>query len=1725
MAEQKTNAINTFENGMNTDIHPIRIDNKTLRYARNIDFITAGTGNELILQKRDGNAPKISSIDDTTPVTITSGYIPVAVAEMNNVLYIVSYNSAQNKGEIGTYPSPDYSGDSNAMLDKYAPLNNYDDGTETYNSPFRTRFLNFFLDGFVDIRLQPSYDGSVNIIITDDTNPVRIFNSRFAVDESGKYAELIKRRTGNSTNSYSDEFFNHSELIPRSTSVAKLDFLGTIDGGSLTAGGYRYFFRYVDADGATTDLIEESRLISLHIGNSPETSYGQDGSKNTNKAIKFLLSSLDKAYYGIKVYYTVSSGEIDPVTKGWEIDTPFKIDNDTGICNIVHTGFESVVDYNKEELALTYSPISNCKTLTVSNDRLILANTESEFSSEAILDLSSSSLKIEEDTFDVYNSNIPGLDVVGANANDNYSNTEFEYNKTGYWKGETYELGIVYVTDSGNSPVYPIQGLDRLEDSFDLQTIAYPGTLKGPNDSTFGSDGLNSKGVYRTASNGNLFTIDGNYMKFTGTKLKVDVTPLLDEVTTLPDGYLQTTDVAGGTGGWRIVYNPDTRKYYLWGTVTNTFDGEVADLTDAVFNPQSIPLPSRTVNFGFVKITTDGKVYDNGLIIGDNVSKTFGPPIDVKNLANGFFFVRRKRIRDKVIEGLTVPAAAFPSTTKFGVKEEFGYPGNWVGCGTTTVGNPVVLAPAPSLCFPMGTPEAINTDTNDIDEEVFADYLDDGNSPTVIVESVVVDPSLAKYDGIAAADKTIDIKLSYVKDDFENVLFTGVDVDPAVQLTGIPVESINEESKIITVKIQYFAKNYLIIPAGTKVQTPQKIANLETSGSSIDFIIRAPIKDYSSLKGWAMYSPDVECSPAYYASQMKNASMSVALQQSNIEGAVQSLSNPDTVNVSLPYATYISSGCTLNNSSSTKLEAKIDYVPDGSISTGSRSFTGILDRVIYAWYRKTIGDVKLTYELMKRAIQGVKQISSDTKGNRDDNPFEGKIFRYGIDDKRELDHYKHDNRRPGSAIKYGRYLGLKMETANVTQGVAPLGTLNADFQEHPTGDPSDLESRNINFETSLQGMNGYFTDNSKFAAYTQIFSSNNGTHITPSNWEDRYNDDSDIEYFAISRRYSFEEFTEGLSPIIDLYGGDCYLGLSWKQIWFPLGISEAPQATDVTAYSEDRRNLGMLNYGYVIGVPAQSNNNFHLRVPEIVDEAEYKAIGKERSFIPLRSVLESRGNKIFDTGRYNFGYSDQDRSDNQLFKLSDAAPYYKSIYPNRIYASDTSSQGDFVNGFTQFKALNFKDYNTELGPITRVVSLKDKVVAVFTSGIGLVGINERTQVSTDTGGVFVDNADVLAQKATILSSTYGSTHPNSILPTEDYVYGVDVSKRKIWRTAGNRPEFISDNRIQTLLGEILDEIRVFTNVNPTDRWIDVFTSYDPHKRDVIFTFYGKDRTNPTLGIYRTIVFNESPGLNTWICETDDHRKYSFATRYDRLAFTPVINFENQFYYYDMNATFDSNNIFRGTQFDAQIKYSMADNATAEKLYENIWIVGDNPLPDSVNYFSAYSNKIPLTANSQLLSPYTNVVYPLRYIDGTVTQVTGSMIADSKVITMNVIPNTPPPGRSDVLRLGDYITVSDPNSYAVYYFTVISVNGLQITVDKSAPVTLTGILNYGYKSPIRLTDSSVEDGYGKIVCQVTNDINSFDRKLRGKWFIVGMDFKGEDQIFINNIVSSYTRSFS
>jgi len=164
--------------------------------------------------------------------------------------------------------------------------------------------LNFDINHPVNIEVQPSYDGSVNLILNDNKNTPRLINSRFSVREKNTY-EIVDRIGENDTNIYNSKTFDKdTSLYFQYETNPIIDYKGFVS-GILPVGQYCFYFTYCDADDNESDFIAESGLIPVFIGGDIEPHSMNGGIKNecSNKGIRFKLTNIDKSYNYFKVYY------------------------------------------------------------------------------------------------------------------------------------------------------------------------------------------------------------------------------------------------------------------------------------------------------------------------------------------------------------------------------------------------------------------------------------------------------------------------------------------------------------------------------------------------------------------------------------------------------------------------------------------------------------------------------------------------------------------------------------------------------------------------------------------------------------------------------------------------------------------------------------------------------------------------------------------------------------------------------------------------------------------------------------------------------------------------------------------------------------------------------------------------------------------------------------------------------------------------------------------------------------------------------------------------------------------------------------------------------------------------------------------------------------------------------------------------------------------------------
>lgn len=91
--------INKFDKGLMMDANPLSTSPEVLTSALNVTLITFN-GSEFILQSDMGNGRVETAY-------LPEGYVPVGMVEFGGIIYVCSYNPFDNRGQIGSFPSPE----------------------------------------------------------------------------------------------------------------------------------------------------------------------------------------------------------------------------------------------------------------------------------------------------------------------------------------------------------------------------------------------------------------------------------------------------------------------------------------------------------------------------------------------------------------------------------------------------------------------------------------------------------------------------------------------------------------------------------------------------------------------------------------------------------------------------------------------------------------------------------------------------------------------------------------------------------------------------------------------------------------------------------------------------------------------------------------------------------------------------------------------------------------------------------------------------------------------------------------------------------------------------------------------------------------------------------------------------------------------------------------------------------------------------------------------------------------------------------------------------------------------------------------------------------------------------------------------------------------------------------------------------------------------------------
>lgn len=340
---------------------------------------------------------------------------------------------------------------------------------------FETNELKFDISHPVTITPQYSYDNSVNLIINDGINQPRLINSRFSATERNKY-QIVDRKGNNDTNIYDQgpEFDIDTSLHKKVKTIPKLEYRGIFNAGNLSIGNYHFYFKYLDADGNESDFIAESGLVSIFIGQTPYNIHTGVRNENSHKGVQFKLTNLDSGYQYLAIYYTKSTSDIleNSTTSAFKIEQKYLINsNNTSYVKI--TGYEEVTEIPITDINLQYQIFGNVEAQAVCQNRLFFGNLEMpDINYKELTDISLRFCPvIKTSEYEITNV-VDETYAIQNKYRDSYYDSQYIYNKTGYWPGEIYRFGIVYILNDGTlTPVFNVRGIEEAPTNDDDETL------------------------------------------------------------------------------------------------------------------------------------------------------------------------------------------------------------------------------------------------------------------------------------------------------------------------------------------------------------------------------------------------------------------------------------------------------------------------------------------------------------------------------------------------------------------------------------------------------------------------------------------------------------------------------------------------------------------------------------------------------------------------------------------------------------------------------------------------------------------------------------------------------------------------------------------------------------------------------------------------------------------------------------------------------------------------------------------------------------------------------------------------------------------------------------------------------------------------------------------------------------------------------------------------------
>ena len=146
-------------------------------------------------------------------------------------------------------------------------------------------------------------------------------------------------------------------------------------------------------------------------------------------------------------------------------------------------------------------------------------------------------------------------------------------------------------------------------------------------------------------------------------------------------------------------------------------------------------------------------------------------------------------------------------------------------------------------------------------------------------------------------------------------------------------------------------------------------------------------------------------------------------------------------------------------------------------------------------------------------------------------------------------------------------------------------------------------------------------------------------------------------------------------------------------------------------------------------------------------------------------------------------------------------------YPQRIFYSEQKENGEAVDNWGLFKALNYVDANTKYGPITNLLTSKETLYFWQPSAFGKLSVNERSLITDENSNkIQLGTGGVLQRTDYIDTNTGMSKDQYAAIGVGDTVYWIDTLRKSVMKFQGGRVASVGvESATQNLLNWKFDD--------------------------------------------------------------------------------------------------------------------------------------------------------------------------------------------------------------------------------------------------------------------------------------------------------------------------------